>query len=468
MPKLIYNQIDVELRDSSLNRANTVKFLNSKTSAFPVSVPKGYRLLSNSPRSDSEGSVQEIRLISDSVTLYYLELVTRPISNVYTKDINATQVFVWRQLYGQHGDVLRGFPSKIFEHLLQSHRIIISDQIQSHDGKRFWLDRMSEAIHRDNLMVYYADLNQLDSGKVPIKKPIEDLNALLTYESEGWGSDPDKKDKVFVIERKDKETNLHNELKQKMQSEINTGVLSESVRNHDMKLPNAVQKTGLKCTVWLAMIPTLCHLERFIIMYLIEDRNKKINRPYAISDWQELFPSLSCSSISMSLKRVKTKSFLSFFDEYEFNEGRRTKKTTYFLNVEKLRQMSARFYEESMVKEGQLSEFVEVPRYFFEECRDFRYMWVAIVILAYKETFNLSYDYVANITGISVCIVRCVYRHARLTFWRQLPQKGSYLVCQTEQNLHEFFKLILKSENDHTNKRCKNLLVGKRVQVANC
>ena len=201
VPKLINNEIDVELRDSSLNRANTVKFLNSKTSAFPVSVPIGYRLLANSPRTDSEGSVQEIRLINDGITLYYLELVTRPISNVYTKDINATQLFVWRQLYGQHGDVLRGFPSKIFEHLLQSHRIIISDQIQTHDGRRFWLDRMSEAIFKDDLMVYYVDLNELDSDKVPVKTTIEDLHTLLIHESKGWGSDPDKKDKVFVIEK---------------------------------------------------------------------------------------------------------------------------------------------------------------------------------------------------------------------------------------------------------------------------
>jgi len=44
-------------------------------------------------------------------------------------------------------------------------------------------------------------LNELDSDKVPIKAPIKDLNALLTFEGEGWGSEPDKKDKVFLIEK---------------------------------------------------------------------------------------------------------------------------------------------------------------------------------------------------------------------------------------------------------------------------
>ncbi|MEZ8579194.1 hypothetical protein AB6D24_05050 [Vibrio splendidus] len=48
---------------------------------------------------------------------------------------------------------------------------MITDEQQTPDGKRFWLDRIGEALVMADRDVYYLDLNELDDNLVPGSSP---------------------------------------------------------------------------------------------------------------------------------------------------------------------------------------------------------------------------------------------------------------------------------------------------------
>ena len=67
----------------------------------------------------------------------------------------ATQVEVWRSKdRAVHGVVEKVF----FDYILKSHNTILSDSLQTNDGKRLWVNLVSYAFER-GLNVYVVDLN---------------------------------------------------------------------------------------------------------------------------------------------------------------------------------------------------------------------------------------------------------------------------------------------------------------------
>ncbi|MDP2543418.1 hypothetical protein Q8W15_04715 [Photobacterium damselae subsp. piscicida] len=53
-------------------------------------------------------------------------------------------------------DLLIGLPRKVFNHFLERYIIVVSDDEQTADGKRFWERRISNAF-ADNNHVYYIE-----------------------------------------------------------------------------------------------------------------------------------------------------------------------------------------------------------------------------------------------------------------------------------------------------------------------
>lgn len=196
----------MKLTKPSSNRVETESFLANKPATYPLpdfAVPVGYRLLASNPVDTEEGLVQTICLVFDggeqSETVYKVKMIVRNEPNAYLPIKNCTQLIVWRQA-GVHGHVLGGFPRLIFNDLLRSHNIMITDEQQTEDGKRFWLDRMGESFAIPNRNVYYIDLESLDSDLAPVVTRIHDFEELMeTYVPIGWGRDEQHKNRVFVI-----------------------------------------------------------------------------------------------------------------------------------------------------------------------------------------------------------------------------------------------------------------------------
>ncbi|CAH0542991.1 hypothetical protein [Vibrio marisflavi] len=191
------------------NREETRAFLEAHHSGFHLPdyvVPSGYILVANSPKTTADGVVQSICLISTSgpqpETVYKVKKIVRDCPNAYLPIENCTQLIVWRQFDGVHSDVLSRFARQVFNFLLQSHNIMITDEEQTDDGRRFWLNRISESFSMSDRNVYYIDLNNVDDQLVPIVERIRDNEEMMDeYYEKGWGNNEDHKNRAFLISK---------------------------------------------------------------------------------------------------------------------------------------------------------------------------------------------------------------------------------------------------------------------------
>ncbi|MEZ8348519.1 hypothetical protein AB4456_10545 [Vibrio splendidus] len=204
----------MKLTTPSRNKEETRAFLEGKPSDYSVPgfiVPHGYRLLSGTDKVTEEGIVKNICLVTDSAndseTVYKVKLIVRSEPNSYLPCKNCTQLIVWRAVGGRHSAVTSGFPAKIFNHLLDNYDIMITDEQQTSDGKRFWMDRIGEAIELPAQHVYYVDLNNLDDEMSPIVEGISDFEDFITeFEPKGWGNDEEHRNRAFMISKSDLST----------------------------------------------------------------------------------------------------------------------------------------------------------------------------------------------------------------------------------------------------------------------
>lgn len=98
---------------------------------------------------------------------YYIAIDSHDMKIVYYMSYNFTSVpilgmavnqsFVWLDKDYPH---TKGLPKKMFfDYLLKEHNIVITDSIQTWDGRDFWLRRLLEAFQK-HLHVYYIDLSK--------------------------------------------------------------------------------------------------------------------------------------------------------------------------------------------------------------------------------------------------------------------------------------------------------------------
>ncbi|NOS87376.1 MAG: hypothetical protein HOP34_02335 [Methylococcaceae bacterium] len=173
----------------SSNKNEAKKFLAKYSIEYSVDdviLPEYFELKSNKAKT-------KIRLLDrtdkDNPRIVYA--VDIKINQQVIAHHTCTQVLVWASPSNE--DLLIGFPRKIFNHLLKRYAIMITDQEQTPDGKRFWERRIVQAFN-DGLLVYFYDtMNHL---LMTIKNSDDFFE---NYEPESWGNDKVHKNILFII-----------------------------------------------------------------------------------------------------------------------------------------------------------------------------------------------------------------------------------------------------------------------------
>lgn len=206
MPQLISKDFDMILKNSKQNKADTEAFLLQQPINYLLPdfvVPAGYQLRVDIEKETTDGIKREICFITEGEepeTIYKVQTIYRHESNAYMRSKNCTQLLIWRTSNAKHAYVLQDFPKKIFNHLLSQYDIMITDDQQTEDGKRFWESRMSEAIYIENRCLYYIDLQKRDNEMVPYLEEITTQDELTDkYIPQGWGEGEEFRNRIFVI-----------------------------------------------------------------------------------------------------------------------------------------------------------------------------------------------------------------------------------------------------------------------------
>lgn len=179
------------LNKPSLNKQQAKKFIAKYSIDYfieNVVLPESFVLKSNKNKT-------QIRLLDRSNNnepriAYAVNI------KVTTKKISCrscTQVLVWAS--PDNEDMLIGFPRKIFNHLLDTYAIMITDQEQTPDGKRFWERRIAQAF-KDGMFVYFWDESNSIS---PLEQIKNNDDFLENYEPKAWGDDMLHKSKLLII-----------------------------------------------------------------------------------------------------------------------------------------------------------------------------------------------------------------------------------------------------------------------------
>jgi len=118
--------------------------------------------------------------------LYYVQW--KEIFHKFVGKRAATQIAVWRD---QDEPITSGLAQRIFFHyLLPIYGVMVTDTMQTPDGRRFWINRIGDAFKKD-LRVYYLNLLQPADGKSAKRELIEIDNetefSKLSREKEFWG-----------------------------------------------------------------------------------------------------------------------------------------------------------------------------------------------------------------------------------------------------------------------------------------
>jgi len=217
----------------------------------------------------------------------------------------------------------------------------------------------------------------------------------------------------------------------------------------------------LKCNIWLAFTPSIGPLESMIMVHLLTDVYFRNARSYSFADWQEIFAALGRSTLHRALTNVRAFPFITYVEHYVVENGKRTKRIAYQLDMQKIQELSEMVAGNGVLKEGQTNQLVDIPKNIIARCRDMRYLQVAILILMFKNRFKLSPYHVAKLTGVNNAIVKSVYKVAYKTIWDKVPNKNVCFVRKEGDAVTKFLELVLAAASVHTKGRIKNLRVGK-------
>lgn len=177
------------LRKPSSNKQAAKKFMAKYPKKYFVDgleFPESFKLV-----SQSKG--KKIRLVDvrDRTEPRIIYAVDIEVSDKKVGNKSCTQVMVWA--HPANEDLFVGIAKKVFRHLLNEYIIVVSDDEQTFDGKRFWERRISDAFSDGN-HVYY-----IDHGAITKIDSADDF--FETYEPLGWGRDKEHLGKLFAISK---------------------------------------------------------------------------------------------------------------------------------------------------------------------------------------------------------------------------------------------------------------------------
>lgn len=199
MPYLIPEaDFDRKLNMTENNISHTAAFISKGAVDFSLPgfvLPYGYRLLKSRVGD-------HYRLVTDSEspeTVYAVKLVFR--NDIVAARKSCTQIMVWRTPNVRHDHAVHGLPQMFFRHFLESYSIVVSDEQQTLDGRRFWERMISWAITTPGYHVYVSDGTQVDRPMTFMTSWDDFYGAWVDF---CWGSDPDIHQHRLLVISKDK------------------------------------------------------------------------------------------------------------------------------------------------------------------------------------------------------------------------------------------------------------------------
>jgi hypothetical protein len=182
-PRLISDaEFNRKLNAPDRNREHTQAFLDKGVKPFMLPgyvPPAGYRLVIS-----LDG--KQCRLICGDITAYAVKIITGKF--IVPGKAHCTQVMVWRTFLPEHQHALQGLAKLIFSWLLETHEIVVSDNEQTGDGRRFWEYRIAEAIADPRYEVMIWDGTKEDDELTFIESTEEFVSKWSPY---AWGTDPE-------------------------------------------------------------------------------------------------------------------------------------------------------------------------------------------------------------------------------------------------------------------------------------
>ncbi|QTL41801.1 hypothetical protein HGO23_18765 [Xenorhabdus budapestensis] len=185
MPYLIEDvDFNLKLRLSDKNIEQTISFLENGAKDFILPdfvVPYGYRFV----KSLKQDQYRMITISDKPETVYAVKLIFR--RDIVVDKETCTQIMVWRTFSPEHQEAVSGFPRRFFRFLLENYSIIVTDEEQTGDGKRFWQIMiawsMSVGYH-----VYVSDGGEIDRP-LTVVSSMDEL--IEKWDSFCWGTDAD-------------------------------------------------------------------------------------------------------------------------------------------------------------------------------------------------------------------------------------------------------------------------------------
>lgn len=182
-PRLISDaDFNRKLNAPDCNREHTLAFLAKGGESFSLPgyvPPAGYRLVMS-----LDG--KQCRLLKDDITTYAVKIVTGKF--VVPGKQHCTQVMVWCTFMPEYQAALNGLAKLIFAWLLETYEIVVSDNEQTGDGRRFWEYRITEAIADPRFEVMIWDGTKEDNELTLIQNAEEFVSKWSPY---AWGTDPE-------------------------------------------------------------------------------------------------------------------------------------------------------------------------------------------------------------------------------------------------------------------------------------
>ncbi|QZN94107.1 hypothetical protein [Symbiopectobacterium purcellii] len=158
-------------------------------------VPFGYRLV----KSRNDEHYRLITDVQDPETVYAVKLVFR--HDIVDAKKTCTQILVWRTVQAQHDTAVHGLPKIFFQFFLESYSIVVSDEEQTSDGRRFWETMISWAMSTSGYHVYVSDGTQ-ESRPLTFMTSWDEF--YTTWADFCWGNDKDCHSHRLLVISKDK------------------------------------------------------------------------------------------------------------------------------------------------------------------------------------------------------------------------------------------------------------------------
>ncbi|MDC9615365.1 hypothetical protein ABLB69_15515 [Xenorhabdus khoisanae] len=199
MPYLIPDaDFDLKLSLLDKNVEHTKSFIEKGVIDFHLpeaTIPNGYRFVKALNKDEYRMVTTES---GQPETVYAVKLLFR--NDLVLNKETCTQIMVWRTLSFKHQIAASSLPRVFFKHLLNSYSIVVTDEEQTGDGKRFWKIMINWALET-NYHVYVSDGTEIDRPLTQISSMDELIGK---WEAFCWGHDAEvHRHRLIVISKND-------------------------------------------------------------------------------------------------------------------------------------------------------------------------------------------------------------------------------------------------------------------------